>query len=422
MDMMMKWLFVAFVLPLLMLSTSHASYSQAPQGALVINFNTSVDQGSANYVAQAATSAISQHYDLVIVMNTPGGELQDMLSIVGSIEHVEQSGLNVYTYVPADGLAASAGSYIAIATDAIYMANGSFIGPSTPYVVGGSSSEQQHVQNAMIAYMDSLASEHGYNVSAAVNMAANNTAYTATEAARIGLITGMAQNFSSFLLLAGIQGLKLHYFYEPAYDLFLSFLSNSIVDGILLLVGFVAAAIDLLHRTVVLTAVAAVLIVLGFLGAEAIGAPVVAILLIVIAAILIFLEVKAGHGIFVTAGVAIGLVGVWMLAANAQGYSPSPYGLTTYLGLAAVGGFLIIGFIYLAKLREAIMRQPKAIDYERLAGKEGYASTEISPGAFGVCLVGAEEWTCTSNAFVRKGAKIRVVKFLNGILVVEEAK
>jgi len=411
---------IALIATLAFQPVAHAQTS--PQGALVINFNVQVDQGSANYVAKAAAASISNHYDLIIIMNTPGGELSDMLSIVSSISKVEQAGLSVYTFVPLDGLAASAGSYIALSTDAIYMSNGSFIGPSTPYVVGGTAVEQQHVQDAMVAYIRALAEEHGYNVTAAVNMAENNTAYDSLTAARIGLITGLAQNFSDFLDIAHLSSLRLHYFSEPLYDSFLSFISNSIVDGLFIEIGLIAAAIDILHRTVLLTVVAAVLIILGFLGAEAIGAPVVAILLLLISALLIFIEAKAGHGLFVTAGVAVGMIGAWLLAGNAEGYSPSPYGITTYIGLAIVGGLLVIAFIYFVKLREAIMRKPKMIDYSRLEGREGTALTEIYPGRPGVCNVAAEDWTCFSDTVIPKGARIRVVKYMDGKLKVEEAK
>ncbi|MEM3851528.1 MAG: NfeD family protein [Methanomassiliicoccales archaeon] len=420
---MLRTLLIAVVLLALLVSLAgNVSASSTGKGAIVIHFDMEVDQGSANYVQKAASGAISSGYDMVIVMNTPGGELADMITIVDAIQSVEAHGLQVYTYVPQDGLAASAGSYIALATNRIYMANGSFIGPSTPYVVGGSASEQQHVQNAMVAYMRSLAQENHYNVTAAVNMAENNTAYAAITASTIGLVTGMAQNLSVFLSDVGLQPTELHNYSEPVYDSFLSFLSNSTVDGLFILIGFIAAAIDLLHRTVILTAVAAVLIALGFLGAEAVGAPVVAILLLVVAAVLIFIEIKVGHGLFVTAGVAVGLVGVWLLAGNAEGYSPSPVGVTTFLGYAIVGGLLIVAFIYLAKLREAIMRQPKAIDYNRLSGREGIALTDILPGKPGVCNVSSEDWTCISDTPISKGTRIRVVDFNEGRLKVEESR
>jgi membrane-bound serine protease (ClpP class) len=95
---------------------------------------------------------------------------------VTSIQGVQSHGLAVYTFVPPVALAASAGSYIALASNAVYMGSGSIIGPSTPYIIGGDPLQQQHVQNAMVAYIRSLAEKNGYNVAAAVGMAQNTPA------------------------------------------------------------------------------------------------------------------------------------------------------------------------------------------------------------------------------------------------------
>src|SRR3989440_7048574 len=158
----------------------------SPAGALLVTFNIQVDPGSADYVHRAAQAAIASNQDLVIVMDTPGGLLENMKQIVTSIHDVQNHSLAVYTYVPPVAFAASAGSYIALATNAIYMSSGSIIGPSTPFVVGGDPSEQQHVQNAMVAYIRSLAEKNGYNVTAAVDMAQNNTAFSARPAVSAG--------------------------------------------------------------------------------------------------------------------------------------------------------------------------------------------------------------------------------------------
>src|SRR5207245_656348 len=132
----------------------------------------------------------ASNQDLVIVMNTPGGLLANMVQIINSTQEVQNHGLAVYTYVPPVGFAASAGSYIALATNAIYMGSGSVIGPSTPYIIGGDPSQVEHVQNFATGLMRSLAEKNGYNVAAAAEMAANNSAYTADEAASGGLVTG----------------------------------------------------------------------------------------------------------------------------------------------------------------------------------------------------------------------------------------
>src|ERR1700751_3565564 len=103
-------------------------------------------------------------------MNTPRGLLNDMTSIIRVIDLANQSGIPTYTYVPPDALAASAGSYIAMASNKILMGTGSEIGPSTPIVVGGSALEQNHTEDGMLSLMTSLAEKWGRNSTAAQNM------------------------------------------------------------------------------------------------------------------------------------------------------------------------------------------------------------------------------------------------------------
>src|SRR6266511_4100840 len=331
----------------------------AAASAIVVNFNVPVDAGSADYVQHAAQLAIDDRADLILVMNTPGGLLANMVQIVESIQTVQDAGLAVYTYVPPVAFAASAGSYIALATNATYMGSGSIIGPSTPHIVGGDPSEVQHVQNAMIAYISSLAQKNGYNVTAAANMAQNNVAYPASEAAAIGLV------------------------------------------------------IDLFHRTLFLSVVAVIFIALGFLGAQVIGASIVGILMLIIAAALVILEVKAGHGLFAVTGIGLGVAGTYLLAYNVR-YSPSPYGVEQYVILGGTGAALVVAFLYLTRIRRALMAQPKLIDPGRIVNMTGRATTDLVPGKDGVANVGAEDWTAQSDRFIPKGSLIRVTGYADG--------
>src|SRR6267378_4390129 len=326
----------------------------SPNGALLVTFDVQVDPGSADYVERAAQAALVSNRDLVIVMNTPGGLLGSMQQIVTSIVKVQdqsQGRLSVYTFVPPGALAASAGSYIALASNQVYMGSGSIIGPSTPYIIGGDPLQLQHVHNAMVAYIRSLAERNGYNVAAAVSMADNNTAYTATQAASLGLVTGMQETLDAFLATVGLGGLPVTRYDEPVYDRFLSFLSDPTVDGLFILVGVIALVLDLFHRTLFLSVVAVIFIALGFLGAQLIG---------------------------------------------------------------GTGAALVVGFLYLTRIRHALMAQPKLIDPSRILNTTGRASTDLVPGKDGVANVGAEDFTAQSSEFIPKGSLIRVIGYADG--------
>ncbi|HEX9341175.1 MAG TPA: NfeD family protein [Thermoplasmata archaeon] len=411
--LLLAFLIAAIAVPAGTVSTTGKGPLAAPSGVLLVTFDIAVDAGAADYVERAAQAAIAAHEDLVIVMNTPGGLLVNMQQIVVSIQSVQDNGLAVYTYVPPVSLAASAGSYIALATNAIYMGNGSIIGPSTPYIVGGDPSQVEHVQNAMIAYISALAGKNGYNVTAAANMAANNTAYTSVEANRIRLITGLADSLPSFLSAVGLSGLPLTAYDEPLYDRILSFLSDPTVDGLFILVGVIALVLDLFHRTLFLSILAVVFIALGLLGAQVIGASIVGILILIIAAALVILEVKAGHGLFAITGITLGIAGTYLLAYNVQ-YSPSPYGVGQYVVLGGTGAALAVAFVYLTRIRKALMAQPKLIDPGRIVNMTGRATTDLVPGQDGVANVGAEDYTAQADRFIPKGSLIRVTGYAEG--------
>ncbi len=422
-----------FVLTLLLCATvlvlpvSHASStgtprtSATPAGVLLVTFNIQVDVGAADYMQRAATVAVDNQYDMVVVMNTPGGLLDSMQSIVSSLGSVEGAGLRVITFVPPNSMAASAGSYIALGSNAVYMGGGSFIGPSTPEVVGGTAEEQAHVQGAMYAYIQALAEDHGFNATAAGNMVLYNEAYTTSDAASVGLITGRQDTLDGVLAAEGLSSLPVVNYGEPVYDQFLSFLSDPLVDGLFILVGAVALVLDIFHRTIFLSVVAVVMIALGFWGAQLIGAPLVAIMVLIVAAALIFIEIKAGHGMFAGAGILLGLAGTYLLVYGV-GWSPTPFGLGQYVVMGVVAGLLVVGFIYLAKIRRTLMAQPKLVDPSLIIGKTGRAVTDLAPGKDGVANIGAEDWTATADESIERGALVRVKSYSDGKVHLERVQ
>src|SRR3989442_14873841 len=147
-------------------------------------------------------------------------------------------------------------------------------------------------------------------------MAQTNTAFSGSEAAAIGLVSGMAQSLSDFLMKVGLNGVPVTPFEQPLYDRFLSFLSDPTVDGLFILIGIIALVLDLFHRTLFLSVVAVIFIALGFLGAQIIGASGVGILILIIAAALVIFEVETGHRVFAITGISPGVAGTYLLPCN----------------------------------------------------------------------------------------------------------
>ncbi len=393
-----------------------ASNSSGP--VLVVNFDVGVDPGSSLFVKRAVGLAIDQGASaIVITMNTPGGLLNDMTSIVSSIADANASGIPTYTYVPPNALAGSAGSFIGFACNKIIMGKGSEIGPSKPIVVGGSQLEQEHTQAGMLSLLVGLAQKWGRNSTAAYNMVQNDVAYSADEALRYHIINGQADSLDEAINDLGLTGRNQITLNESVYEQFISALSNPILDGILILIGVIAIVLDIQHGSIFLTVVGAVSILAGLIGAEVIDASLLGFFIIVIAAVLIFLELKLGHGFSMMAGVILGAFGIYYLA-NGLSYSPSPITISSELELVALVAAGILLGLYFRWVIGPLRQKPKMTGAESLINDVGFAVSDLTP--MGDVRVGGVIWRAESaSGNIAKDGKIRV-KRLNGLVLIVE--
>jgi membrane-bound serine protease (ClpP class) len=394
------------------------SAENATGSVIIANFNVPVDPGSSTFMSRVVNHAISENASAIVIeMNTPGGLLSDMISIISSITEANQSGIPTYTYVVSNGLAASAGSYIAMATNKIFMGSGSAIGPSTPIVVGGTPLEQNHTQAAMLKLLVSLAEKWGRNSTAAYNMVQGDQAFSANEALKYQLIDGLANSLSNAIDELGLSGRQQVILNEDLYEQFISALSNPIIDGILMLLGVLAIVLDVYHPTIILTILGAIAIVAGLVGASVLNASWLGFLIIAIAAFLIILELKLGHGFAMMAGVVLGALGILYLT-HGMTYSPSPITSVTELELLLVAVAGIVAGLYVRWVIGPLRRRSKLTGPEALIGQIGQAVTDLKPD--GEVRVGGIVWRAESiSGEILKGESVKV-KSMKGLVVVVE--
>lgn len=386
---------------------------QVEKNLVVLNLHEEIDPGSDQFITSSLASLTPANTQAVIIdMNTPGGILENMLNMVSAINATEARGVPVYTYIPADSNGASAGSYVAMACTGIYMGPGSYIGPSTPIVVGGTSLEQNHTENAMAALMASMAQSHGRNVSAVLNMVYNDVAYPANQAVEIGVATGIYGNLTNLISALQLSNLKIVTENPSFYDNFLSFLSNTTVDGLLILIGSIAILADLYHGTILLSVVGIIFIGLGLVGAEVVSASVVGIIILLIGAVLIFLEAKTGHGISLVSGVIVSVFGTFMLSSpylsNNPGYSPSPIGTDFYIAAILVAILAVIVGLLIRRIAISL-RAAKYTGSEALISKTAVVKKTLSPQGW-VSYEGIQ-WEARSadGSTIEEGQKVVIV-------------
>lgn len=406
---------------IMMAGVSLASPTQP--SVLVLNLHEEIDPGSSHFISSALSSVNKQNTVAVVIdMNTPGGILQNMLDIINAINQTRGLGIPVYTYVPQYGFAASAGSYIALASTEVYMGNATVIGPSTPIVVGGTSLEQNHTENAFIQYMAAIAQENGHNATAASIMVSQNIAFTGSEAVANKLVNGYSPSLSAFLKMKNLSGYSVTTDNPGYYDSFLSFLSNTTIDGMLILIGSIAIFADIYHGTAILTIAGIALIALGLVGAEIVSASLVGIILVIMGAMFIFLEAKTGHGISLIAGVIVSIFGTFMLASpylsSNPGYSPAPYGISDYI-VAVIIAIIVIFIGFFIRRIAISFKAKKYTGAESLIGKTAIVKKELSPS--GIVSVEGIQWRARSEdgAKFKIGEKVKVVSREELLLIVK---
>ncbi len=413
-----------FILSFVAISFASSSSATTSQNVLVLNLHEEIDPGSSHFISSALAGVNKNNTVAVVIdMNTPGGILQNMLYIINAINATQSLGVSVYTYVPSYGGAASAGSYIALASTAVYMGNSTVIGPSTPIVVGGTSLEQNHTENYFISYMGAIAQENHHNVTAAEIMVSQDTAYTGMQAISNGLVNGYASNLTTFLAKMNLSGYNVITQNPGYYDNFLSFLSNTTVDGLFILVGSIAILADIYHGTAVLTIVGIALIALGLLGAEIVSASLVGLILVMMGAIFIFLEAKTGHGVALISGVIVTLIGTFMLASpylsSNPGYSPSPFGTGDIVAAVLIAVIAVVVGLLVRRIAISF-RAKKFTGSESLIGKTAVVRKAINP--MGTVSVEGIQWRARTEdgSLVDSNAKVTVVGREDLVLVVKK--
>ncbi|MEM3811971.1 MAG: NfeD family protein, partial [Thermoplasmata archaeon] len=285
-------------------------------------------------------------------------------------------------------------------------------------VVGGTQLEQNHTENAMLALMQSLAEAQNRNITAVSTMVLNNTAYSSQQAYKINVITGIANSMAQVLVDINMPNASLIYQNPSLYNQFLSFISNATVDGIFILIGIVAILLDIFHASIILSVLGVIMIAIGLVGAQLIGASDLAIVLFVIAAVMMILEVKTGHGFLLIGGILTGIFATWLLVYQVP-YSPNPFGPLQWFTMVIVLTFGIIVAIYLNKIRIAIQKKPET-GWEHIKTDIGTVTKDLNPE--GEVRVEGIIWRARSKngEQIKEGEKIKIVDRQGLTLIVEK--
>lgn len=440
----MRFFFIALATLLIIAGLSYnlsrADSCSSKTGFYVASLNQGIDPGAADFISSSVSIAEARCTStFVLILNTFGGDGKSMDNIIGSISNFQGYGGNFITLIaPRGAHAFSAGSYIAEASNKIYMVPGTTIGSATPIVFNIPPGEENTTLTKDIqgfkTFMEALTTSFGRNGTAAGLMVTKGISYTAEQAKHLNVIDGVinATSVEDALTFLGVPaGTEIN---TPNFrSLFLSVISDPNVSGLLFLIGVISILVDLYHPTILLSVVGIVIIALALLGLGVFGASAVSIGLMAIGAAFIFLEVKTHHGISALVGVLIFALGFLLIfqtpppspptsplshpQANFFSISPITYGF-----LFAISSLAVIASIYLYRVREAIMKKKSALDPSRLIGMKGRMETDLEPNGYATATIGSELWTVTSDERIARGELVKVKEVLGLKLVVEKVR
>jgi membrane-bound serine protease (ClpP class) len=380
----------------------------------------------AGAIAQARSEGAAA---LLIRLNTPGGLMDAMRE---TIEEMIACPVPVITYVaPSGGRAASAGFFLLEAGEVAAMAPGTNTGAAHPVAYGGEMDAvmKAKVENDAAAYLRSIVSKRARNSQLAETAVRESHSFTEREALDQHLIDVVAANDNA--LMAELDGRTVTRFDGSTVNLHLAGaeieiyqtswrqkLIAAIADPnialVLLVVGALLIYVEFSSPGMVAPgAIGAILVLLGLSAMSVLPINWLGAALLLLSVTLFVLEAKfAAHGVLAVSGAISMVLGAVMLVD-----SPLPemrVHWSTALALALP--FSAITVLLLSLVIRA--RRNKAMTgVEAMVGEIGSAVTALEPA--GKIFVHGEYWDAVSSSPVAAGARVRVTAIAGLQLKVE---
>jgi membrane-bound serine protease (ClpP class) len=308
------------------LALAPAVHGAGPQ-VVVLTATGVVDNVMAGYLSDGvAGAAQSGAAAVVIELDTPGGSLDSMRTIVTALQ--ESTIPTIVWVAPAGARAASAGTFITLAANLIYMAPSTEIGAASPVDQSGNDitgTEGQKVKNDAIAYITSIAEARGRPVDWAVSTVDQAASSSASQAVALHVADGIAATLDDVLAAANgktvsvrggdsvtidVAGADVVQEGLNPFQAFIHLLSDPNIAFILFTIGFYGLLFEVIHPNFITGTVGALSIILGLIGFGSLPLNVGGLLLIVLGLALLVLELHVvSHGLLTVAGVACFVLG-----------------------------------------------------------------------------------------------------------------
>lgn len=402
------------------------------QSVAVISISGIIDPGTKSYVAYAFSEAEQMGAAAVIFeLDTPGGFIQSAESIRRLMDEYEGP---VYAFVRPNAI--SAGAYLALAADEIYMVPGSTIGAAEPSYLGVGEVDEKTL-SVWEKEMAGMAERRGRDPLVASAMVRRDIAIeglvergvlltlTAGEALEVGYSEGTVSDQDSLLTAVGLENAQWRLIERRAADSLVSWTTNPVVGTILLMIGIGGLVLEVLTAgfgAAGLISLAAFALYFGGNIAAGMAEYWVLILFAFGIAMMLVEAVMPGFGIFGIAGLISTIISIVLAAVSVQ---TGMIMLLVSLVLAGIFSFLAFRFfaargalrhIILSEEEKADLGYVAPLDQKELAGKSGVAVTALRPS--GAAEIGGRRIDVVSDgAFIAMGEPVQVER-VEGVRVI----
>ena len=391
-------------------------------GIIVVKIEGAINPAVAEFVTNEIRSANMSLEELIVIqMDTPGGLDTSMRKIIKAIQ---SSKIPVASFVsPGGSRAASAGTFITIASHIAAMEPGTNIGAAHPVnLMGGGTGGQAKVMedkvvNDASAYIRSLAEKRGRNTHWAELSVRKSVSVSAEEAKRLNVIDLVAANLDSLVLALDKREVKLGgsiitlntaekniIFKEMnSRQRILDIIASPNVAYVLMMLGLVGLYFELSNPGLILPGVVgSVSLVLALYAMQTLPINYAGLLLIILGVVLLIAEVNVmSYGLLAMSGaISIFLGSIMLIDSDDPAMQISKMILYPTLGMT----FLFsIGSIYLAKKAHQLVT---TTGMEGLLGEVGVVKETLN--LEGRVLIHGEMWMAESDTVISVGEKVSV--------------
>ncbi|MEC1548326.1 nodulation protein NfeD [Bacillus rugosus] len=406
------------------------------QTVYVIPVEKNVEQGLASFLSRSLHDAKEAHADHIILdINTPGGLVKSAIDIADSITESE---IPVTAYVNKRAL--SAGAYIALQADNIYMAPGGKMGAAA-IIDGKGNAADQKAESLWLAELEDAAVKNNRDPKYALAMAdpdidakeagapkGDLLTLNADKAIDVGYSEGTADNLSALVKKLGFEKAETIYSKESFAEKTARWLTNPVIVPILLTIAFLGLTVELFSPGVGIPGtVGFIALLLFFYGHLAAGfAGYETILLFIAGVILILLEIFLPGGIIGLLGLGAIVTSLFLAAGSFTVMAVSllialAVSITAFILLTRVLGKRM-KFFKKFVLNDSTNTESGYVSNQTrtdLIGKVGVTFTPLRPA--GTVIIDDERLDVVSEgSFTEKDKKVKVVKVEGSRIVVRE--